>query len=419
MNTELARCKNVCVIGIDRGVRHLAYYSVIDSEGNIIEQDSFHVIRNEYNGTTYETDYHYILSQKEKERDESRKSWESIGKIKEVKEGYLSQVVHKIAQLMVKHNAIVVFEDLNLGFKRGQMKFERQVYQKLEKMLIDKLNDLVFKDRTPNEPGGVLNAYQLAEPFKGFKYMGKQTGFIFYVQAANTSKIDPVTGFTNFIYPKYENEIQAKELIAKFTSIRYNKENDYFEFTASHNSFVKNEEAKLDRDKEWIICTYGKERWHFNTKSKTSRNVPQYLCEDVSENLKKLFVENGIQYENGVDIKNSILNSFNAKFYETLLWNLRIVLQLRYTYKDKDGEQDYILSPVAPFFDSRKANATQPQNADANGAYNIAKKGLLVLKRLRGEEGYEKYDKKGKPDLFITNKEWLEFAQNKVHTLTN
>ena len=46
--------------------------------------------------------------------------------------------------MMVEHNAIVVMEDLNFGFKRGRFKVEKQVYQKLEKMLIDKFNYLVF-----------------------------------------------------------------------------------------------------------------------------------------------------------------------------------------------------------------------------------------------------------------------------------
>ena len=75
---------------------------------------------------------------REKERDKARKSWTKIENIKELKSGYLSQLVHKISELMIKYNAIVVFEDLNFGFKRGRMKFEKQIYQKLEKALIDK-----------------------------------------------------------------------------------------------------------------------------------------------------------------------------------------------------------------------------------------------------------------------------------------
>ena len=50
----------------------------------------------------------------------ARQSWQTIETIKELKEGYLSQVIHKITQLMVKYHAIVVLEDLNMGFMRGR-----------------------------------------------------------------------------------------------------------------------------------------------------------------------------------------------------------------------------------------------------------------------------------------------------------
>jgi CRISPR-associated protein Cpf1 len=61
------------------------------------------------------------------------------------------------------------------------------------------------------------------------------------------------------------------------------------------------------------------------------------------------------------------------------------MLQLR-NYNNETKE-DYIISPVrkndtAKNFDSRKASADQPQNADANGAYNIARRGLMQIKRL-------------------------------------
>jgi len=61
--------------------------------------------------------------------------------------------------------------------------------------------------------------------------------------------------------------------------------------------------------------------------------------------------------------------------------NLNITLSLRHNNGEKgDKEQDYILSPVADdkgrFFDSRKAGDDMPKDADANGAYHIAMKGL-------------------------------------------
>ena len=96
------------IIGIDRGERNLIYVSVIDLHGNIIEQKNFNII----NGVNYKEK----LKQRESERDSARKNWKQIGKIKDIKEGYLSLVIHEITSLVLKYNAIIAMEDLNMGF---------------------------------------------------------------------------------------------------------------------------------------------------------------------------------------------------------------------------------------------------------------------------------------------------------------
>lgn len=136
VNEYLQHCDDAHVIGIDRGERHLLYLVVVDKYGRIKEQFSLNEIVNEHAGNKYTTDYHSLLQRREEERMQARQSWKSIETIKELKEGYLSQVIHKITELMVKYNAIVVLEDLNFGFMRGRQKVEKQVYQKFEKMMI-------------------------------------------------------------------------------------------------------------------------------------------------------------------------------------------------------------------------------------------------------------------------------------------
>lgn len=389
----------VNVIGIDRGERHLAYYSLINPKGEIIEQQSFNIIGNEYKGNEYKTDYQKSLTEKEKARDAARKSWDTIGKIKELKEGYLSQVVHKIAQLMIKHNAVVVFEDLNFGFKRGRMKVERQVYQKLEKMLIDKLNYLAFKDQDPAKPGGILNAYQLAAPFESFRDMGKQTGFIFYVPAANTSKIDFATGFVNLLYPKYENEKQAKEMFSKMEGVRYNQAKDIFEFEVDYNKFRADKKEQLNKGC-WSICTVGNERYQYHPSKK------EYSAVNVTEGIKRLLTAQGIEFDKGNDIKKAVISVDNAQFFKDLIFYLKLTLQMRYT----DGkDRDFILSPVADengvFFNSESAKPNEPGDADANGAYHIALKGLLQMQKIRA----------GGTKLAISNKEWYDFVQDREY----
>lgn len=76
-------------------------------------------------------------------------------------------------------------------------------------------------------------------------------------------------------------------------------------------------------------------------------------------------------------------------------------------------ETDYLVSPVADesgvFYDSRSCGDTLPKNADANGAYNIARKGLMLIGQIKETKDLAnfKYD--------ISNKAWLNFAQQKPY----
>ena len=110
VNLAIKKCDDIHIIGIDRGERNLIYISVIDSSGKIIKQKSFNIIESEYKGNKYKVDYHNLLENKESSRDNSRKNWQTIENIKEIKEGYLSQVIHEIIKLMIQYNAIVVLE---------------------------------------------------------------------------------------------------------------------------------------------------------------------------------------------------------------------------------------------------------------------------------------------------------------------
>ena len=141
--------KETFVVGVNRGERHLVYITVINGAGEIVEQFSLNQIINEHNGVSHAVDYHELLDRKEKERMEARQTWTTINNIKDLKDGYISQVVGKIVKLVIKYDAVIAMEDLNSGFKNSRAKVEKQGYQKLEKMLIDKLNYLVVDTPTP------------------------------------------------------------------------------------------------------------------------------------------------------------------------------------------------------------------------------------------------------------------------------
>lgn len=395
------------IIGIDRGERHLLYLSLIDLKGRIVKQMTLNDIANEYNGLTHTTNYKDLLAAREGDRKEARQNWQKIENIKELKEGYLSQVVHIITKMMVEYKAIVVLEDLNMGFMRGRQKIERQVYEKFEKMLIDKLNYYVDKQKAPEEAGGLLNALQLASKFESFRKLGKQSGCLFYIPAWNTSKIDPVTGFVNLLDSRnlnYESVEKAQNFFFKFDSIRYNLSKDWFEFALDYSKFGNKADGSQAK---WTLSTYG-------TRIRTFRNPTknnQWDNEEIhlTEAFKQVFAEANINI-NG-NLKESICAITEKKHLEHLMHLMKLLLQMRNSITGT--EVDYMLSPVADkqghFYDSRNCDKSLPQDADANGAYNIARKGLWALRKIQASSADEKIN------LAITNKEWLQFAQKRPY----
>src|SRR5690606_10248671 len=97
----------------------------------------------------------------------------------------------------------------------------------------------------------------------------------------------------------------------------------------------------------------------------------------------------------------------NEKFYRDFIFYFGLICQIRNTQQDKDGnENDFILSPLEPFFDSRKSSEfgkNLPHNGDDNGAYNIARKGIVLLKKIK--------ENSENPDLYISNTQWDDFVQ--------
>ena len=87
-----------------------------------------------------------------------------------------------------------------------------------------------------------------------------------------------------------------------------------------------------------------------------------------------------------------------------------LIVQMR----NSDAQEDKLISPVlndrGEFFETGK-NEITPIDADANGAYNIARKGLWIIEKIKDTD-IEQLDK---VKLVISNKEWLQYAQE--HTL--
>ncbi len=391
------------VIGIDRGERNLLYICVINDKGEIVYQKSLNEIVTDRG---QKVDYHQKLQDKEAARDNERKSWGNIENIKELKEGYLSQVIHEICSLVLEYDAVIAMEDLNFGFKKGRFCVEKQVYQKFENMLITKLNYLVSKDRDASENGGLLRAYQLTNKVDGVN-KGRQNGIIFYVPAYLTSKIDPTTGFADLLKPRYTSVNDSIDFIRRIDDIRYNADEDLFEFDIDYLKFPK---TNASYKKQWTVCTNGKRIRTFRNKDKNSMWDNEEIT--LTNEFKKLFESAGIDCS--ADIKGAMLQINNADFHRSFMHLLSLVLQMRNSITG-DVDTDYLISPVrnssGEFYCSNNyegENASLPANADANGAYHIARKALWAIDVLKNTPD----DELRSANLSISNADWFEYVQN-------
>ncbi len=409
INDLLAGNPDMNIIGVDRGEKHLAYYSVITQKGEVVESGSLNTV----NGI----DYAGKLDERAKGREQARKDWQAVEGIKDLKNGYVSQVVRKLADLAIEHNAIIVLEDLNMRFKQIRGGIEKSAYQQLEKALIDKLSFLVEKGETdPESAGSLLRAYQLVAPFESFQKMGKQTGIVFYTQASYTSKIDPATGWRPNLYLKYTSAKKAKEDIAKFGSIMLNE--GRFDVSYDLKKFVSGDTRDIvfPNRTDWTVSS-SVERYRWNRKLNVGKGGYDHYA-DLTVNFRELFESVDI------DLNGDILNRIadinpegNERFFREFVFLVNLMFQIRNTDPDTtdSDKSDFILSPVAPFFDSRspeKFGAKLPKNGDDNGAYNIARKGIVILdkiseyKRTNGTcEGL------GWGGLYISHAEWDNFAR--------
>lgn len=391
------------VVGIDRGEKNLVYVCVVDGKGRIVEQKSLDSIFAEHNGSIQETNYNELLEAREYDRMQARQNWTAIHNISNLKEGYISQAVSEICRLAVKYDAVIAMEDLDAGFKNSRAKIEKQTYQKLEKMLIDRLNFYADKQKAAEENGGLLKAYQLTEKFTSFAMMGRQNGFIFYMPAWMTSRVDPVTGFVDLLHPRYENMVKAKEFFGSFDRIYYDAEEDLFMFELDYEKFPKTEASPR---KKWTLASFGE---RISSEKDPVKGQWKYETINLTERIKDLTsrFEFDLTAENLIE---QILAVDNAGFYKELIKLTALMLQMQNSHPNQ--KEEYLISPAmdenGAFFLSSTAPSNLPQNAAANGAYNIARKTQWALKQIRDAD----QDKIMKAQISPKNSDWLSYIQS-------
>lgn len=385
--------ENINYLGIDRGENHLLYYSLVDSNREIIQktadgkdgQGSLNELGAIDPVTGRPKNYERLLNDRQEAKQDAQDKWSAIGNIKELKAGYLSLAVHEICKIAFENNALIVLENLNYGFKKSRtIKFEKSVYQKFEVALANKLQHLVFKDKQPTELGGVLNAVQLAPKLDKVTDLDKteQWGIIKYVQASYTSKICPLTGWHKTIYLKdTESEIKKE----------FNPEGDnYIRIGWYDNGYTKCYTFSYDSKIEKVdYCT-------LYLLPNLERSIYKDKKIDVITGEKLHIKLNNVlsQFTNKDRINEEMWDKLDEKQWKEIKYVFDQVCNIRVKITNKDNEKEDVIQCPIPyeyngekiFFDSRKAEEIGnkigrilPNNGDANGAYHIAKKGIDLL----------------------------------------
>lgn len=235
ITNALQQSDNLQFIGIDRGEKHLIYSCTIDKTGKIVKCHHHDNI----NGTNYVQKLEAVAD----ERVIAKKNWQTQNKIKDLKSGYISHVVHRLVEETIKDDdkiaphAYIVLEDLSAEMKRGRQKFEKQVYQNLETALAKKLNFVVDKNAKQGELGSTSKALQLTPPINNYQDIEgkKQFGVMLYTRANYTSVTDPTTGWRKTIYIKNGTEEDIKhQILDKINDFGFDGKDYYFEYTEAN-----------------------------------------------------------------------------------------------------------------------------------------------------------------------------------------
>lgn len=410
----LHQSDNLQFIGIDRGEKHLVYSCTIDKDCKIINCHHHDNI----NGT----DYVQKLEDVADERIIAKKNWQEQNKIKDLKNGYISHVVHSLVEETIKDDgriaphAYIVLEDLNTEMKRGRQKIEKQVYQNLETALAKKLNFVVDKNAKQGELGSVSKALQLTPPISNYQDIEgkKQFGVMLYTRANYTSVTDPATGWRKTIYIKNGKEEDIKnQILEKFSDFGFDGKDYYFEYTEANSGHT------------WRLYSgkNGEPLPRFQNRKQLQQDKNIWVPEQINvvkiiDNLFVNFDKNKsfkAQVENGVELQKIEGRSETA--WQSFLYALDLIQQIRNSGVKKEDD-NFLYSPVRnkndEHFDTRNhannGDLSKIVDADANGAYNIARKGLIMEAHITHWIKNGRQTKRGEKtpdlDLFISDKEW-------------
>lgn len=407
INENFQSKENLNFIGIDRGEKHLVYSCILDEDANILSCEHFDVI----NGTNYV----HKLEDKSNERLHAKRNWQVQDSIKNLKEGYLSHVVHCLVDRVIKDekgvinpHSYIVLEDLE-SIKPSRQKIEKQVYQNLETALAKKMNFIVDKGVDNGEIGSVCKALQLTPLVKTYQDIRnkQQFGVMFYTRANYTSITDPATGWRKTIYLKRgtDDEIK-KQILDKFSDFGYDGKDYFFEYSEKNigktwRLYSGKDGVPLKRFK--FVKDKNKGYWVPH-----EENIVQILTPIFKDfNLDISFMQ---QIKEGKKLKK--IPGEKKTAWQSLCEAIDLIQQIRNSGEKNTINDNFLCSPVRDnngcHFDTRNFVDNGPLkfivDADANGAYNIARKGIIMNAHIKY---FQSHSKKGNVlNLYVSDQEW-------------
>ena len=401
---DYIRENDIHIIGIARGEDNLLYACIIDLKGNVKECISLNVIESGKDGHVCRTDYAKLIRERMQQRNDEQKLWKEITNIKELMDGYLSQVIHKITGWMEKYNAVVVLENIDFLARVGKPIIDRATLSKFERQLVEKLNYLVRKDNRPDMAGGLFNAVQITNKFESFEKIGNQTGAVFFVSGIATALTDPITGYYDAVNFRFDKIEQARKMVEMLDGFTYDTRNRRFRIDIDFAKFTKSLAPSRTR---WTLHTWGQR--YRNRKTPAAKWVTETI--DLTGSMSDLLVRFGIDLYG--DIRQQILDKTATKIpgVKDFLLELMILLDLTAKLRNvnmQTGER-VCYSPVndekGHFFTTDFGYDEINSCPDAVIAYNIARKGLMYIRSIRETE------KGKKMTLSCSYQDWLKNMQ--------
>ena len=235
-----------------------------------------------------------------------------------------------------------------------------------------------------------MRPWQLTRRIATLKDAGRQNGIVFYVPASYTSVVDPVTGFANLFFLNRVKKDNYIDFYKRFSEISYDPQASHFIFRFNYKDFGNYCRIKNPPSRNWDIIS--------GQRIKFVKELRKTVTVDTTNELKQLFETKGVDFASGDNILPQILG--DVSLLPAVNYLFRLIMELRYTIGDTDAIVSPALDEKGNYFDTREhvLGGKYPVNADANGAFNIARKGILLVNKLKQDV----------TSPFITNKEWFE-----------